>query len=413
MEITFLRHGRSEANEAGIWQGRREGGRLSVAGRRQAGLVSERLAQDPPDLVISSGLERADETVASLGVPVETDPAWAEMDLGEWDGLTLAEITELYADELMAVFAGQPVPLGRTGETIAAVRRRLGDARDALESRLDEGDTALVVTHGGVIETLARLHWGIDSPTAPFAGPLNTSLTRFSYVFGRLRLATYNDTGHLGPRSEWIVEREQAGEPVITLVRHGQTDANLEGRVQGQTDWGLNEVGRQQAATVAEWYGRQPRVYASPLGRAAQTASALAQDGIVEMAEFAELDFGSWEGLTFEEVRTEKRHADLADRIFRHGEDLPRGGNGETWEGLTERMTAGINSIVAADGNQPVTIVSHGGAIRAYLLGNMGVGWPEALETVVPANTAVSHVVLTDEGPILADYGVAIHLESA
>jgi broad specificity phosphatase PhoE len=59
MEITFLRHGRSEANEAGIWQGSRAGGRLSSAGEEQAAAVAARLAGDPPDLVITSGLNRS------------------------------------------------------------------------------------------------------------------------------------------------------------------------------------------------------------------------------------------------------------------------------------------------------------------------------------------------------------------
>ena len=197
---------------------------------------------------------------------------------------------------------------------------------------------------------------------------------------------------------------------MIAFVRHGQTDANLEGRVQGQTDWGLNDEGRRQAAALADWLGEVRPVYASPLGRAAETAGRIAADGVVEMPEFAELHFGEWEGLTFDEVRRDQ--SELADRIFRSGEDLPRGGSGETWRDLAERMEAGVTEVLGADGGGPVTIVSHGGSIRAYLLGNLGVGWPDVLETVVPANTAVSHVVFTAQGPILADYGVAIHLEN-
>jgi broad specificity phosphatase PhoE len=410
MEITFLRHGRSEANEAGIWQGSRAGGRLSSAGEEQAAAVAARLAGDPPDLVITSGLNRTNQTAAPLGLPVEIDPAWEEMDLGDWDGMTYPEIVEIHGDELMDVFAGQEVRMGRTGETILEVRDRLSRALESLQERLDDGERALVVTHGGIIETLVRMHWKIGSPEPVFAGPLNTSLTSFRHVYGHLRLATYNDTGHLGPLNEWVREKVAEGDRLVTFVRHGETDANVQHVVQGRTDWGLNDEGRNQAARLADWYGVQESVFASPLGRAAQTAGVIAANGVTELEELAELSFGSWEGKTFTEL-LDGDLSDLAERIFRDGEDLPRGGDGETWAELVERMNRGVEKAIAANGSDPFTIVSHGGAIRAYLLGNMGVGWPEVLDTMVPANTAVTHVVMTSRGPVLADYAIATHLE--
>jgi broad specificity phosphatase PhoE len=409
MKITFLRHGQSEANEAGIWQGSRHGGRLTARGVEQSSAVAARLSRRPPDLVVTSGLERTIQTAAPLGVAAESDSAWREMDLGEWDGLTFAAISEMYSDELIAVFAGEPIPMGRTGETILEVRQRLSEALESLQSRLDEGDRAVVVTHGGVIETLARMHWKIDAPTRAFADPLNASLTTFRHVFGRLRLATYNDTGHLGTLNEWTADHLAEGDRVLTFVRHGETDANVEGRVQGQTDWGLNEHGRSQATRLAEWYGPQDVVFSSPLGRARETAGAIAANGVKESSDLSEIGFGSWEGMTFDEVRVED--ADLADRIFLQGEDLPRGGDGETWADLRARMERGVGDVIASNGSGRLTVVSHGGSIRAYVLGNLGVGWPEVLDTIVPRNTAVTHVVLTATGPVLADYAVAAHLE--
>lgn len=411
MKITFLRHGESEANEAGIWQGSRNGGHLTARGAAQAEAAANRLLRRPPNLVITSGLDRAVQTAAPLGLKSEVDSAWAEMDLGEWDGLTLAEISEIYGDELMAVFAGQAVPMGRTGETILEIRERLTAALASLEARLDEGDRVVVVTHGGIIETLARMHWKLDAPTAPFAGPVNTSMTTFRHVFGRLRLATFNDAGHLGTLNRWTADCLERGEPVVTFVRHGQTDANVQGRVQGQTDWGLNDHGLGQAKRLAEWYGLQETVYASPLGRAAQTAATIAADGVIEMEELAEISFGGWEGWTFDEVMAVEGDGELANRIFHMGEDLPRGGDGETWAELTTRMDAGVRRVLDASRSDRATVVSHGGSIRAYVLGNMGIGWPDVLDTVVPANTSVTHVVMTAQGPILADYAVSPHLE--
>lgn len=412
MEISFLRHGESEANVAGIWQGSRHGGRLTGRGEAQALAAAERIGRRPFDLVITSGLDRAVATGAALSVKTEIDSSWQEIDLGQWDGLTFSEISEIYGDELVAVVTGQPVPMGRTGETLAGLRERLTDGMERLKGRLSDDERALVITHGGVIEHLVRLHWGIDSPTPPFAGPANTSITTFRQAFGKLRLATYNDTGHLGTLNEWAMDRLTEGDPVITFVRHGETNANLERRVQGQTDWGLNEHGRRQADLLATWYGRQDTVFTSPLGRATETAAAVAAGRATEVAEFAELSFGSWEGKTFDEVQA-AADGDLADRIFQRGEDLPRGGDGETWAELSARMMAGVvKAIEHAGESRRITVVSHGGSIRAYALGNMGVGWPEVLDTIVPPNTAVTHVVMTSKGPVLADYAVAAHLES-
>ena len=101
------------------------------------------------------------------------------------------------------------------------------------------------------------------------------------------------------------------------LVRHGQTDWNRAGKIQGTTDIPLNETGRQQAeqlaAVLKERSGypagtRIDAVYTSPLARAFQTAEILAKEGKLPLRRLTglrERDFGCWEGKSWQQVEAE------------------------------------------------------------------------------------------------------------
>src|SRR5688500_9075185 len=93
----------------------------------------------------------------------------------------------------------------------------------------------------------------------------------------------------------------------ILLVRHGETDWNLERRVQGHSDRPLNDTGRRQAIELATALGDEPvdAIYSSDLVRAHETARILAERrglGVTVIPELREKSFGTWEGLTDREV---------------------------------------------------------------------------------------------------------------
>ena len=88
----------------------------------------------------------------------------------------------------------------------------------------------------------------------------------------------------------------------IYLIRHGQTDWNVEGKVQGSTDIPLNETGRRQAACLAKGMAGRPvvQIFSSRLKRAFETARTVgeSQNVRVETGEgLEEISFGVWEGL--------------------------------------------------------------------------------------------------------------------
>jgi len=402
--ITFLRHGESTGNASGIIQGRGSSP-LSARGRSQAVALGERLRNQHFDLVVSSDMERAVETADALDRPYATDAAWREMDVGGWDGLTNDEISERFAHELSALRDRQDVPLGGTGETLSGLVNRVLTARDALFDGLGDGQSALVVCHGGVIEAVLGLVLELREPHRFVARVTNTSLTTVVADGDRMQLVRFNDAAHLGPVSGWARSRLREGGLVLGLVRHGRTAANDSGRWQGQTDNGLNDLGRRQAADLAAWYGEFGVVYASPLGRAYQTAEALANGSeLATHPGLVELGMGAWEGRTRDEIVV--GWPELWDRIYEHNEDLPRGDSGETWAGLRDRMTRAVSEVIADRHEGHIGIVSHGAAIRGYVSDILGLDHSARRRLGVPANTSVSHVVIEDGRRVLADYNV-------
>jgi broad specificity phosphatase PhoE len=148
----------------------------------------------------------------------------------------------------------------------------------------------------------------------------------------------------------------------ILLARHGETDWNRDGRVQGHTDAPLNRAGRAQARELAARLAPEPldAVYASDLARASETARIVADRhalDVVLLPELRERHFGSWEGLTDSEILERFPHA-------RPG----HWGDGEPAEQMAERVVAALHRVATSHPGGHVLVVAHGGPLRAVLL---------------------------------------------
>lgn len=149
----------------------------------------------------------------------------------------------------------------------------------------------------------------------------------------------------------------------ILLVRHGETDWNLERRVQGHTDRPLNETGRGQANALAEVLEGEPldAVYSSDLVRAHETARIVAERkglDVTAIPELRERDFGTWEGLTDGEILERFPHA-------QHGP----WGDAESREEMFRRVHEALQRIAVAHPRGRVLVITHGGPVRAVLAG--------------------------------------------
>ena len=163
--------------------------------------------------------------------------------------------------------------------------------------------------------------------------------------------------------------------PVVYYVRHGETDYNVEGRLQGRRDTVLNARGRQQAAECGILLrdlfardARQPADFAyisSPLLRARGTMEVLRATLGLDPHSYAvddrlmEIAYGDWEGLTLAEIDA-RMPGMLAAREQDKWDFAPPGG--ESYRQLTERIGAWYAGL-AAD----TVVAAHGGGVRALM----------------------------------------------
>lgn len=164
--------------------------------------------------------------------------------------------------------------------------------------------------------------------------------------------------------------------PVIYFVRHGETDWNAEGRLQGQRDVPLNDRGRVQAEEaghkLSQLVAKEGLTIdglfyaASPLARTRETMDILRGTVGLEPAGYQldkrwrELSFGQWEGLTWKEVRSKDPvQARLRDADKWHFQPP----EGESYEMTAERVKPALEAL-----DRDSVIVSHGGVARAILV---------------------------------------------
>ena len=158
----------------------------------------------------------------------------------------------------------------------------------------------------------------------------------------------------------------------IWLARHGETDWNAAGRLQGHTDTELNDAGREQARRLAASLRDAgiTAVWASDLSRARQTgaivASALGLPAPETERDLRARAFGVFEGLTRDECAA--RHPD-AWRAGRSQTDAPPGGAAR--EAASARMMRVLSRLAAGDGGAAL-VISHGGVMRLWLMELLG-----------------------------------------
>jgi probable phosphoglycerate mutase len=162
----------------------------------------------------------------------------------------------------------------------------------------------------------------------------------------------------------------------IILVRHGETDWNAAGRLQGQSDTPLNALGRMQAQRAAQRLVSEPvrAIYSSDLARAQETATIIGQLlglPVATSPRLRERRYGLWEGLTWGEIRV-RYPEQLAERRDRPLEFAPPAG--ESGKELLARALAELEQIGQRHPGEVVVVVTHGGLCYAFLhhiLGNV------------------------------------------
>lgn len=162
----------------------------------------------------------------------------------------------------------------------------------------------------------------------------------------------------------------------IILVRHGETDWNATGRIQGHNDTPLNAVGRRQARQVAQRLACESvrGLYASDLVRAFETATIIGERlglTVVTSPQLRERHYGAWEGLTAAEIQ-ERYLEQYAQWRTRSTDFAPP--QGETISQLLTRALIELQIIARRHPREMVVVVTHGGlcyVLISHILGSV------------------------------------------
>lgn len=210
-----------------------------------------------------------------------------------------------------------------------------------------------------------------------------------------------------------MVEVQAAAGTQLLLIRHGETQWNLDQRVQGHHDVPLTERGIEQAERLRAALGAESlhAVYSSDLQRARVTAEILAGERLPLHTEprFRESCFGLFEGLTGTEC--ELRYPEEY-QAWRRDSVRHRPPGGETLEDLQRRCLEALREHLPKHGGETVAVVAHGGPVRAMVCGVLGMPL-EMYPRIRVENTSVARVIFTARGPILAGLNDVCHLKTS
>ncbi len=178
----------------------------------------------------------------------------------------------------------------------------------------------------------------------------------------------------------------------ICFIRHGETDWNVDKRIQGHTDIPLNATGRAQALAMAfnAAHQRFQAIYSSDLMRTMDTAQALAQredQAVKPLPSLRERHYGVFQGITADQgaLQFPQAHAHYVARDLDYDFET-----GESLRGFAGRVAAGIDWLVRHHSGQTIAAVSHSGVLdviyrratgrplhtpRDFLIPNCGLNW--------------------------------------
>ena len=169
----------------------------------------------------------------------------------------------------------------------------------------------------------------------------------------------------------------------LYIIRHGQTDWNVEGKIQGRQDIPLNAAGRSQAEMLAKGMEKRPvtAIYSSPQIRAMETAETLARAqgmAVIPVPELAEIGYGDWEGRTASDILAKERK--LYEEWWQHPATVAPPG-GETLNQVDERCRQAWD-MIRSGMKGDTAVVAHGGTLAHFIV-HLLEGQPEAKEIVV------------------------------
>lgn len=194
------------------------------------------------------------------------------------------------------------------------------------------------------------------------------------------------------------------------LIRHGQTDWNVEKRIMGDRPIPLNHTGRNQAQALADAMQSYPlhHVYSSPMVRAQETAGVIAQAKnipVQSVTSLAEIEYGQYIGKTFTEICTAKGYAPY----FMNPLD-PVAPDGESLQQVQDRMWNFFQTLISKHQGETVALVSHADTIKCLLIKILNMPYTSMAYFRVD-HTTINLVEILEGAPRVISLNVAPSME--
>ncbi|MCA1783163.1 MAG: histidine phosphatase family protein [Dermatophilaceae bacterium] len=163
--LVILRHGESEANRAGVWQGQFDSP-LTEVGVLQAQGAAKVIAMSSPSVIVASDLMRAARTGAIVSeaaeVPVSYDARLREIAVGKWTGMSGELVKSEFAEERERHLRGEDFKRGVTGESLSDVQDRVRPMLEEVLGRLESGRVGVLATHGITARVIVGTLLGLE-----------------------------------------------------------------------------------------------------------------------------------------------------------------------------------------------------------------------------------------------------------
>ena len=204
------------------------------------------------------------------------------------------------------------------------------------------------------------------------------------------------------------------------LIRHGESDGNVKRKFSGFQDVDLTEKGVWQAKRLARRLEgvKVNAVYCSDLKRARRTAEIVFGSrgiDIVTNPKFREINFGAWEGYTFEEVKAKFGYGDKFNSWLENIEVEVNIPEGESLVNLNDRVMAELSSLLKkqekTDKDKTIALVCHGGTIRVILSNALNIGLKN-MWNIEQYSTALNIINYYDHKAFVALINDTSHLEN-
>ena len=386
LRLLLIRHGLSSFNLENRIQGRSDLSVLTDQGKAQAIATGKALCGVPINAIYSSPLKRAAASSENILKGLQTklkpifDEGLLEVDLAQWSGYTIKELKENHP-EAYKVWEQNPNDLEITneaGDTYKPIHELMIQAKDFIQRLIlkhppGSEENIIIVAHNAILRCIVLVLLGEPKKGFRRIKLDNSSLSVINLIYQEknnytCQIECLNNTNHL--RSSLPPKGKR---PRLILVRHGETDWNLQGRFQGQIDIPLNINGQEQAIATKNFLKKEKinKAYASSLSRPILTAKIILKshpDIEVELVkELIEISHGEWEGKLESEIK------ERWPELLRNWKDKPEtvqmpegesiedvwGRSIESWNNICNKLKDGDTALIVAHDAVNKTILCH------------------------------------------------------